>query len=115
MGLVRSAVRHYCLGGCSALVVCARRSRQVWGGGPVPVLLPFPLVSPSSLALPAVLVAGCPVRVSLAFACWYIIPSGLCVLRVRTGCPLGPRRVPVVCMCARAPAVYAPAPPPWSV
>ena len=32
MGLVRRAVRHYCLGGCSALVVCARRSRLVWGG-----------------------------------------------------------------------------------
>ena len=25
LGLVRGAVRHYCLGGCSALVVCARR------------------------------------------------------------------------------------------
>ena len=31
MGLVRRAVRHYCLGGCSALVVCARRSRPVRG------------------------------------------------------------------------------------
>ena len=29
LGLVRGAVRHYCLGGCSALVVCARRSRPV--------------------------------------------------------------------------------------
>ena len=30
-GLVRGALRHYCLGGCSALVVCARRSRPVRG------------------------------------------------------------------------------------
>ena len=29
LGLVRGAVRHYCLGGCSTLVVCARRSRPV--------------------------------------------------------------------------------------
>ena len=32
-GLVRSTVCYYCLGGCSTLVVCARRSRQVWGVG----------------------------------------------------------------------------------
>ena len=32
-GLVRSTVCYYCLGGCSALVLCARRSRQVWGVG----------------------------------------------------------------------------------
>ena len=32
-GLVRGSVRHYCLGGCSALFVCARRSWQVWGVG----------------------------------------------------------------------------------
>ena len=31
LGLVRGAMRHYCLGGCSALVVCARCSRPVWG------------------------------------------------------------------------------------
>ena len=30
VGLVRSTVCHYCLGGCSALVVCARRSRLAW-------------------------------------------------------------------------------------
>ena len=47
-GLVRGLVRHYCLGRCSALFVCARRSRKVWGAGvgagfcvfPVPSLLP---------------------------------------------------------------------------
>ena len=32
LGLVRSAVRHYCLGGCSALFVYARRSRPVRRG-----------------------------------------------------------------------------------
>ena len=31
LGLVRDSVRHYCLGGCSALFLCALRSRQVWG------------------------------------------------------------------------------------
>ena len=49
VGLVRGAVRHYCLGGCSALVVCARRSRPVRGGrGRCRVLsLPrFPLPAP---------------------------------------------------------------------
>ena len=52
MGLVRGAVRHYCLGGCSALVVCARRSRPVRGGrGLCRVLcLPrFPLPAPRFL------------------------------------------------------------------
>ena len=29
--LGRGAVRHYCLGGCSAPSVCARRSRPLWG------------------------------------------------------------------------------------
>ena len=32
-GLVRSTVCYYCLGGCSALVKCARRSRLAWGVG----------------------------------------------------------------------------------
>ena len=47
LGLVRGAVRHYCLGGCSALVVCARRSRPVrgaWAGAGFRVfpVSPFP-------------------------------------------------------------------------
>ena len=49
LGLVRGAVRHYCLGRCSALVVCARRSRPVLGGwGRYRVLCPprFPLLAP---------------------------------------------------------------------
>ena len=47
LGLVRGAARHYCLGGCSALVVCARRSQPVrgaWAGAWCPVfpVCPFP-------------------------------------------------------------------------
>ena len=52
MGLVRGAMRHYCLGGCSALVVCVRRLRPVRGGrGRCRVLcLPrFPLLAPRFL------------------------------------------------------------------
>ena len=32
-GLVRGSAGHYCLGGCSALFVCAQRSRHVSGAG----------------------------------------------------------------------------------
>ena len=52
MGLVRGAVRHYCLGGCSALVVCVRRSRpvqEVWGRCRVLCLPRFPLPAPRFL------------------------------------------------------------------
>ena len=46
-GLGHGAVRHSCLGGCSALAVCARRSRPVRGTGPgtwccVSPVSPFP-------------------------------------------------------------------------
>ena len=107
MGLVRSAVRHYCLGGCSALFGCARRSRQDLGGRAGASSSSPPLLFPPSLALPAVLVVDCPVWVSLSSACWYNIPCGLCVLRAGSGCPSDPRRVLVACVCAYAPAVYA--------
>ena len=49
MGLVPAAVRQYCLGGCSALAVCARRSRTVRGGRGrrwALCLLCFPLPAP---------------------------------------------------------------------
>ena len=52
MGLVRGAGGHYCLGGCSALVVCARRSRPVRGGWDrcrVLCLPRFPLPAPRFL------------------------------------------------------------------
>ena len=95
-GLVRGSVRHYFLGGCSALFVCARRSRRVWGVGAGAgfCLVSSPFAS-SRRAVPAVRVAGCPVRVSLTVACWYAIPCGLCVwqpwsraLVVFPACPL---------------------------
>ena len=47
-GLVRGAVRHYCLGRCSALFVCARRSRQVRGTEAVRVIFPPPPCFPHS-------------------------------------------------------------------
>ena len=64
VGLVRGAVRHYCLGGCTALVVCAQRSRPVrggWGRCRVLCLPRFPLPAPLFLrcvwrAVPS----GCP-------------------------------------------------------
>ena len=49
MELVHGAVRHYCLGGCSALVMCARRWRPVcggWGRCRVLCLPRFPLPAP---------------------------------------------------------------------
>ena len=67
MGLVRGSVCHYCLGGCSALVVCARRSPpglvgwgQCWflrlSGAPPP---------PHTPAFPALQVEGRPIRPTL--------------------------------------------------
>ena len=52
LGLVRGAMRHYCLGRCSALVVCVRRSRPVrgvWGRCRVLCLPCFPLPAPRFL------------------------------------------------------------------
>ena len=43
IGLVRVVVRHSCLGGCSALVVCARRLRPVRGAGAGAGCCVFPL------------------------------------------------------------------------
>ena len=105
---------HYCLGGCSAPSVCARRSRPVRGvraGTWCCVSLLFP---PSRPACSALRVAGRPIRVSLTLARWYAIPRGLCVPRARSGCSSGSPRVPFTCVCARAPAASAP-PPPWVV
>ena len=63
VGLVRGAVRHYCLGGCSALVMCARRSRPVRGarGRRWVFCLPrFPLPAPRSLrCVWRALLSGC--------------------------------------------------------
>ena len=110
LGLVRGAVRHYCLGGCNALVVCARCSRPVrgdWGRCLVLCLSRFPLWAPCFLR-----------------CVWRAIPSG-CPLSSLAGTPfhavcafsgLGPGplsgfpRVSLVCVCARG--VRAPPLPP---
>ena len=101
MGLVRGAVRHYCLCGCSALAVCARRSRPVPGdGGRCRVLrLPrFPLSAPRFLrcvwrAIPS----GCPLC-SLAGTPFHAVCAfrglGPVALLVFPACPL--------CVCALA-------------
>ena len=96
-------------GAMPRLCVCGARGR--FGGfGPVPgvVSLSFP---PSPPACSALRVAGCPVRVSFTLARWFAIPRGLCVPRARSGRPSGSPRVPLLCVCARAPAASAPPPP----
>ena len=93
---------------------CVRGARGRFGWlGPEPdvVSLLFP---PSCPVCPALRVAGRSVRVSLILARWYAIPRGLCVPRIRSGCPSRSPRVPFACVCARAPAASAP-PPPWVV
>ena len=95
-GLVRGLVCHYCLGGCSALFVCARRSRQVWGVGararscvfPVPPLPPrVPRAACGGPSCPAVPYPRPPVRHSMRsvrsagsdrLPFWYS-PRALCV------------------------------------
>ena len=98
-------------GAVPRLCVCGARG---WFGGfgPVPgvVSLSFP---PSRPACSALRVAGRPVRVSLTLARWHAIPRGLCVPRARSGCPSGSPRVPLSCVCARAPAASAPPPSGW--
>ena len=112
-GLVRGAVRQYCLSGCSALVACAWRSRPVRGGLGLfwALCLPrFPLSAPH-----------------FPRCVWRAVPSG-CPLSSLAGTPLhavcafrglGPVALLVfpacsfVCVCARALAASAPPPPPW--
>ena len=101
MGLVRGAVRQYCLGGCSALVVFARRSRPVpgvWARCRVLCLPRFPLPAPRFLhcvwrAVPS----GCPLS-SLAGTPFDAVCAfcglGPVALLVFPACPL--------CVCALA-------------
>ena len=110
MGLVRGAVRHYCLGRCSALVVCARRSRPVrggWGQCRALCLPRFPLPAPRFLrcvwrAVPS----GCPLS-SLAGTPFNAVRAfrglGPVALLVFPACPL--------CVCALA-LSRLPRPPP---
>ena len=95
MGPVRGTVCHYCLGGCSALVVCARHSRQVWGVGagagscvyPVPPTRSPPpprcvwRAAPSGCPLSSP--AGTPSHAVCAFH-----GLGRFALHVRSACPL---------------------------
>ena len=101
VGLLRGAMRHYCLGGCSALIVCVRRSRPVrggWGWCRVLCLLRFPLPAPRFLrcvwqAVPS----GCPLS-SLAGTPFHAVCAfrglGPVALLVFPACPL--------CVCALA-------------
>ena len=100
-GLVCGSVCHYCLGRCSALFVCARRSRQVWGVGagagscvfPVPPLPPrVPRAACGGASRPGIPYPCSPVRHSMrsvSSAAWsgcpfWYSPCALCVC-VRSG------------------------------
>ena len=100
VGLVRGAVRHYCLGGCSALVVCARRSRPVhgvWGQCRVLCLPRSPFPPCVSRA-----VCGRPCRPGVPY------PRSLVRHSMRSVRPAGSIRLPfwysphVLCVCARS-------------
>ena len=109
LGLVRGAVRHYRLGGCSALVVCARRSRPVrggWGRCRVLCLPRFPLPAPRFLRCEwRAVLSGCPL-------------SSLIGTPFHAGCAfcgLGPVALlvfPACRLCVCAPALPRRPPPP---
>ena len=85
LGLVRGAMRHYCLGRCSALVVCVRRSRPGrggWGRCRVLCLPCFPLPAPRFLR-----------------CVWQAVPSG-CPLSSLAGTPFH-----AVCACPPPPGL----------
>ena len=87
--------------------VCAALARGQARRGRCRFSLPPPRL-PAFLAPLAVRIAGCPVRVSLAVACWYAIPRSLCVPPARLSRLSGVCRVSVVCVCARAPGACLP-------
>ena len=111
VGLVRGSVCHYCLGGCSALFVCARRSQQVRGVEAGAAACVFPVQSPRP-RVPRAACGGPFARVSLTLPRQYAIPCGLCVPWARSGCLSGTPSVPFACACTRAPAASAPFCPP---
>ena len=100
VGLVRGNLCHYCLGGCSALVVCVRRSRQVWGveagAGSCVSPVPPPLSLRFSCCVGRVVSSGCPLS----------SPAGtLCIRSVRSaGSVLLPLRFAqrALCVCVRS-------------
>ena len=112
MGLVRGAVRHYCLGGCSALVVCVRRSRPVRGAGARAGCRVLPVSSFPPRVSRAV--CGGPSRPGLPY------PRSLVRHSMRSVCFAGSVRLPFwyslrvfcVCVCARSLAASSPPPPP---
>ena len=98
---MRHALHHYCLGGCSALLVCVRHSRHVRGAGLVPglVLSPPPRVPRGACSPLPLLGVPCP-RLH-----WYAIPGGPFVPRARSDCLFGACPLPVVWFFTRAPVV----------
>ena len=112
-GLGRSTVCYYCLGGCSAPVMCARSLRQVrgvrTGAGSC--------FSPWAPPCPRVRRGGC-YGVSRAGVPSLRLPIRHSMRSVRSAglvrLPFGSApRLRCVCVCARAPAAYTPPPPGW--
>ena len=98
-------MRHYCLGGCSAPSVCARRSRPVWGARAgtwccVTPISPFP---------PRVSLAACrgPSRPGVPY------PRSLVRHSTRSVRSASSVRLLFVCVCSRSRGVRSP--PPWVV
>ena len=109
-GLVRGAVRHYCVGRCSALVVCARRSRPVrggWGRCRVSCIPRFPLPAPRfPRCVWRAVLSRCPLS-SLAGTPFHVV----CAFRGLSPVPrFGVPRVSFARACARALAASAPSP-----
>ena len=105
-------MRHYCLGGCSAPFVCARRSRPVPGARAGT----WCCVSPVSPVSPRVSRAACggPSRQGVPYPRSLVRHSTqLCVPRARSGCPSGCPRVPFACVRSRSRGVRSPLP--WVV
>ena len=114
-GLVRGAVRHYCLGGCSALVPCARRLRPVWGARAGAWCRVFP-VSPFPPGVSCA-VCGGPSGPAVPY------PRSLTRHSMRSVRSAGSVQLPfwfsprVLCVCVRSRSrgVRAPPPLPWLV
>ena len=95
MELVRGAVRHYCLGRCSALVVCARARGTFGGSGARARFLcvpRFPLLAPGfPRCVWRAVRSGCPLS-SLAGTPFHAVCAsrglGLVALLVFPACPL---------------------------